>query len=662
MTFNDEYKNQIESIKADSYIKQRVLSKLEKKEVKKKTVPFKALATAAVCLLLAAVLAIPNFTDYFKGSISGEKETVSEDYIAKEEQNKALKNLSYNEIYEKVKEIADFSDAEMELYAEGDTGIAVGDDVATSSSAANGTTKPSSSNKNSATKNDGIADYSETTAQVEGVTESDVVKTDGKYIYALSQRDAKIRIVKAGKTPEKKAEINLLNPYKGQSIYVNGNRLVVFGSDYSEDIQQENKESYSKYDMRAAPKTTAYIYDISNPEEPKMLIKCQQSGNFEDSRLIGDKLYIISNYLINTNDIDQAKPESYVPTVECKDYNGAMEADCVYVSEVCKEARYTVICGYDITDGSLMGSQSVLGGTYALYCSTNNIITAGYSNNNKTAITRYEINDGKITLKAEGSIKGSLLNQFSIDEYKGNFRFVTTYSYGEEGESAASGASGTVYYRIYQANMLTVLNGNLKQIGSIEKIAPDEQIYSVRFMGDMAYFVTFRQVDPLFSVDLSNPQKPKIVGSLKIPGFSNYLFPYGENLLLGIGQDADENTGASRGVKLSMFDIKNPADVRETAKEILDINSSDALFSHKNAMILPEKNIIGFDAWDNTRAYMIYSFENRKFVKRAQVDLGTTGLYAKGLYIGNEIYIVTTDSITVLDINSFDKVGEISFK
>ena len=636
MSFKDNYKNQIDSVSADGYLKQKVLNKIEETmdSKKKRSFPvFRVTAAVAVCIVLAIVIAVPRLTDVFK--TNSETETESELYVVEEEKTTALKNLSYDEIFDKISEMSyDMEHDDGMILYEGAIG-----DVATDIADAKGNTNASNGKPNSSSAND----FSETTAQVEGVVEADVVKTDGRYIYALSLKDTKLRIIRAGKNPEKVSEFYLENPYKGQTMYVYKDRLVIFGT----KVKDRTTESY--------------IYDISNPSKPKKIIKCSQSGEYTDSRLIGDKLYMISNYIVNTNDIDKPNPASYVPSIECKDYNGPMKPECVYLNEVRNSASYTVICGYDINDGSMKGSQSVLGGTYAIYCSTNNIITAGFSRNNSTAVTRYEIKDGKITLKAEGKIKGRLLNQFAIDEYKGNFRFVTNYSYGEENSDEASGSSGTVYYRMYTGNMVTVMNEKLEQIGAIGKIAPDEEIYSVRFMGDMAYFVTFRQVDPLFSVDLSNPQKPKIVGSLKIPGFSNYLFPYGENKLLGIGQDADEDTGRLGGIKLSMFDITNPADVKEVSKEILEYNSSDALYSHKNCLVIPDRNIIGFDIYNNGRGYLIYSFSGSKFIKKAQIDLGDTGLYAKGLYIGNEFYIVTNDKVIVFDIDSFENIGLVEF-
>jgi len=671
MSFKDDYKNQIESLSADGYLKEKVLKKIEEKEKKKSFnfLSFKSLAVAALCLVLAVAIALPGtrnfFTDKFKSAseiknpaVSSENVTVDKEDI---ETDIDTKEYNYDEIYKKLSVFQ--SDNEGYDYITKDDGIVMyaeesDTDFDSAQNKSNSAKPGASMDKNDATS-DKSEDFSETNNQVDGVDEADVVKTDGKYIYALTVNDRKIRIIKAGEKPEEIGEIYLENPYKGQNMYIHKDRLVVFGTAVPFFARYSNR----MIDYNHSGTTEAYIYDISKPEKPEKITKCVQSGDYSDSRLIGNKLYMISNYFVNTNNMDKDDVETYVPMVECKDYNEPMEANCIHVSEYCNTATYTVICGYDITDGSLKGSQSVLGGTYSLYCSSDNIIAAGYEHNNYTSLKRFAIKDGNITFKGEGKVRGSLLNQFSIDEYKGNFRFVTTYSYGEDtSKPTASGSSGTVYYRMITANMLTVLDSNLKQIGSIEKIAPDERVYSVRFMGDTAYFVTFRQVDPLFSVDLSDPKNPKIIGALKIPGFSDYLFPFGENMLLGIGQDADENTGRTNGMKLSMFDIKNPSDVKESAKVILDVFSSDALYSHKSSLISYDRNLIGFDVYNDGRGYMLYSFENGKFLKKAQYDIGNSSLYVRGLYIGDLLYIVTGTKILSIDINTFKVLNEIDFK
>ena len=131
-------------------------------------------------------------------------------------------------------------------------------------------------------------------------------------------------------------------------------------------------------------------------------------------------------------------------------------------------------------------------------------------------------------------------------------------------------------------NTLYVLDDKLKELSRIEELAPDESIYSARFIGNTGYFVTFRQMDPLFSVDLSDPKKPEILGALKIPGFSEYLHPYGDGLLLGIGMDTDPTGMTTNGVKLSMFDVSDPKDVREIQKYVIEgAYSTDAAYNYK---------------------------------------------------------------------------------
>ena len=162
-----------------------------------------------------------------------------------------------------------------------------------------------------------------------------------------------------------------------------------------------------------------------------------------------------------------------------------------------------------------------------------------------TEIAKFHYKDGRITGVAAGSVKGYLNDSFSLNEYDGTLRVVSTY-YDEMWE---------------EWNALYILDEKLQQLSAIEDLAQGETIRSARFFGTTGYFVTFRQTDPLFSVDLSDPENPKVLGELKISGFSSYLHFYGENLLLGIGYEADENTGSTTGLKLSMFDISDPADL-----------------------------------------------------------------------------------------------------
>lgn len=201
---------------------------------------------------------------------------------------------------------------------------------------------------------------------------------------------------------------------------------------------------------------------------------------------------------------------------------------------------------------------------------------------------------------------------------------------------------------------------NLDLIGKIDGLAKNEKVYSVRFSGDTAYFVTFRTVDPLFTVDLSDPANPVILSELKIPGFSNYLHPYSDGLLFGLGQDADERTGWTRGMKLSMFDVSDPHAVSEKHCLKLDSYSSEALYNHKAILVSAEKDLIGFPT---ETGYVIYGYDTEKgFYKKAETALEK--LWAshdiRGLYSGDYVYIVTQDFTAVMrmaDLELLTTVG-----
>lgn len=652
MNFNDDYKNQVDKISLDNDVKVKIMENLNEPKKKSRT-PYIIGSLAVACAVLAMAFYTPIKDLFITPDDTKQPEVITDTISPNIAEN-------YETVYEKIKELNDkVSDSEMIddgfILYEGvttGTGVAVDKSEATMDVAANSANSGTSSNK---------SNYSETTTQVEGVDEADVVKTDGEYIYVLSKRNYKLRIIKAGKEPKQVATIPLDElPSYDKNVYLSGDRLVIYGTRYTNEKKTETSDDVASYSKSIADRNITYnsiretvslIYDISNPENPKKVIECVQDGVCADSRLIGDKLYMISNYSVVNPNIDIENPETFVPKVYCGDEGGAVKADCIYINPDANSLCYTVICGYDVNDGKLKGTQSILGGTYTVYCSTENIITVGYSGE-ETQVSRYAINDGLVEFKAEGEIKGTLLNQFSIDEYNGYFRFVTTeqkWKTKEDGEK--------VSYTSETSNSLYVLDGDLKEVGSITDLAPDERVYSVRFMGDTAYFVTFRQVDPLFSADLSDPKNPKIIGKLKIPGFSDYLYPYGNGKLLGIGQDADENTGRTGNVKLSMFDISDPSNVTEGSKKILDISYSEALYNHKAILVDTEKNIIAFDGYTNTgKVYNVYEFKNGEFNFLKQINVDMKGDETRGLYIGDEFYIVTEQTIWVYDMNTFEEI------
>ncbi|MBQ7726764.1 MAG: beta-propeller domain-containing protein [Clostridia bacterium] len=519
-------------------------------------------------------------------------------------------------------------------------------------------------------------DYSETTKQVEGVDEADVVKTDGKNLYCLSYRytepgeKTELRIVNIeGEKPSLLSSVTIdHNQLAGNlQMYVSGDRLILVGSEFA---LSNEKEPFVYADGATARPSMFYggyrsaysfldIYDISDQSAPKRVDRLTQSGTYSDSRMIDGTCYLITDYSLWPEQVEEEDPTTYVPWTCKDDETFVVPAESICLYDYCQSAQYTVVCGYDVSTGDLFATQSVFGGSGAVYCNTENLVTAGYARDDKTQIVRFSLTDHDIKAVASTTIDGTLLNQFSIDEYKGNFRFVTTEYrtkiVEENGVSyVTSDSSDTV-------NSLLVLDGSLKPLGSIRDLAPGERVYSVRFMGDTAYFVTFRQVDPLFSADLSDPKHPKILGSLKIPGFSNYLFPYGEGQLLGIGQNADEETGRTDTVKLSMFDIHDPANVTEIAKADTDALYAEALYNHKAALADAGKNLIGFAAESEETVYLLYAYENGKFVKKAQIPVDKDTAQIRGLYAGNTFYIVSGVDILYFPIDDPDNLQRMTF-
>ena len=282
---------------------------------------------------------------------------------------------------------------------------------------------------------------------------------------------------------------------------------------------------------------------------------------------------------------------------------------------------------------------------------------------------------GDTLFTPDGAAREGLDKALSLFKMEGVWLGAVTALSAEDAQKALEKAGLHSYFRFVLTeefanggtqNSLVILDGNLKETGKIENIAKNEKVYSVRFMGDVAYFVTFRQVDPLFSVDVSDPTSPKIIGSLKIPGFSDYLFPYGEGKLLGVGRSADETTGRVNGMKLSLFDISNPANVTESFKTVVGNTYSEALTNHKATLADAEKNLIAFPYNDEKGTkYLIYSLESTGFALKAEIPLGgdtSTWGTCRGLYIGKLFYAVSDKEIAVIDMQNFQKITELKIK
>ncbi len=648
--FKENYNNSLNNIKANDSVKQNILKQIEletQAKSQKNVIKFTRAVTA-----IAAAFAI--LLSVWSVNKNGNVPQVQSPATTPTNAENLTYADSYNQIFKKIKSLAKNNNFALFEYATDDMAI---EENATAQNVTAGTSAKGNNNTyKDVTESTQSAktDYSTTNTQVENVDEADIIKTDGEYIYILKRQknsysSVYLTVVKAGKEPKLVSKISVstegFNP--GEEMYLYNNRLVILGSYYDSTANNEF--------------CMASVFDVSDPDNIKKMYTLNQSGIYNTSRMIEDKLYLISNYSVFPGGLNKNDTNTYIPQITSKNHTGSVSCNSIVINENCTSSTYTVISGYDITNGELVENNSILGGTDHLYCSTKNIITADYTSHGYTVVNRFEIKDGGVKYKAEGEIEGYIHNQFSIDEHNGYFRFVATANTTYETESAMVFTSETY-------NHLFVLDEDLKIVGAIKDLAPGEDIKSARFMGDIAYFVTYEQIDPLFSVDLSNPENPKIIGELKIPGFSDYLFPFGEGILLGFGREQNSITG-SFNLKLSLFDISDPANVTESAKQITNGQYSDSSYNHKATFVDTKRKLVGFfEEYEYTQpgeyrcSYVLYKYENGAFTEKLNIPLNNAVSFnlARGLYIGEEFYVVSYSRIDVIDLNTFEKISSIN--
>lgn len=485
------------------------------------------------------------------------------------------------------------------------------------------------------------ADHSTTNVQVEGVDEGDIVKTDGNNLYILSGQTVRILKANPGSALKKLSEISLASDlqktkvgenseYWGYSggfqpsdLYVEGSTLVVVGSDYnaSRPMPMERNMKMMAPIWNSA-RTAVRVYDISNAEKPSLVRDVSFEGNTVSSRRIGGKLYLVMNAQtsgwVNPAASSGVKAEDVLPVFDdsVKSTKSMAVAPCNKVAILPRipNPQYLMVAVVPV-DGSKADVQTtvILGNAENVYMSLENLYIAATdyqyhwmmpmekssevsAPTEQTNIYRFSVNNAGVSFQTKGTVPGHLLNQFSMDEHEDTFRIATTTNQNWSVEGSRS------------ENGLYVLDERtLDKLGSIENIAPGESIYSARFMGDRAYLVTFKQVDPLFVIDTSNPRSPKILGKLKIPGYSNYLHPIDDTHLLGIGKEVDESIDADKvhsddavyytaiqGVKLAVFDVSDVSNPKEMWKEVIGDRGTESpvLSNHKALLYEPERRLL----------------------------------------------------------------------
>ncbi len=603
-------------------------------------------------------------------------------------------------------------------------------------------------------------DYSKTNIQEENVDEPDIIKTDGEYIYAVSNKT--LFVIKAYAPEDSKIISRIKFKYNPSNIFINENRLVVYGNEYNKFKQ------YGEF-------TFLKVFDITNKEQPKQVRDLDFEGSYFDSRMIGDYVYFITSkrnysYRPFNGILPIVAKNGKILEDKCSSNAKCILPNIYYFNIPYDSYNFTTITAINIKDNEQEINKEiyVFSGSQKMYVSKNNIYITYTKHLNqyeveqkitnqivypslskaeqnkidkienvedfilsksekinkisnivelyiasleptkqnnlrqdiergikteirnmmdeleKTVIHKIAINKNNLEYKTSGEVKGYVLNQFSMSEQNGYFIIATTKN--KEWNRYLNDNEKESYSNLY------VLDKNLKIVGSVEKLAMGEKIYSVRFMQNRAYMTTFKQVDPLFVIDLTEPTNPKVLGKLKVPGYSSYLHPYDENFLIGIGKNTEVNKYGgvqTKGLKLSLFDVSNVKNPKEIDTYVVNGDWSDsiALNNHKaflfskskNLLVLPvnirgmadKNNKNEFSYKENFRGAMVWDINKKGFRLKGRIDhrdlndKNNPNYYdnsvKRSLYIENTLYTFSNNKLKINKLSDLSLINSIEF-
>lgn len=547
--------------------------------------------------------------------------------------------------------------------------------------------------------------YSGTNIQVAGVDELDHVKNDGKYIYTVVGNN--VVIVNAYPPEQMRIIGSVQVNTSIQGIFVQDDKLVILSSSYSPyqtfgNVMEKAIDSFAPCigGCGGRGETQISVYDLRDKSRPTLVRNMSVEGSYHAARLTNGFVYVIASESLHGGGIPRYMVDSEIQTVPATSiayipgeegyvftsvFGLALEGDeyvhrtfltgsgnTIYVSqeniyissirylseevyyrEASKEVIAPLLSGaerslveelvnsdrFDYNSWEMVlnlasrHSDGLRGEERAAF---DEKLQNGLSEvrkrlekeREKSIIHRIAFSGARVTYEASGEVPGRILNQFALDEHEGYLRVATTTGemWGEK-----------------SLNHLFVLDSNLKRVGSVENLAPGERIFSVRFMGDRAYLVTFRNIDPFYVLDLANPREPKVLGYLKIPGFSNYLHPYDEHHVIGIGKDArggSEDFAYYQGLKLSLFDVTDVTNPREVAYLGIGDRGSDSPVLHDHKALL-------FDRARNLLVLPVLVAEINKSAPRDPYYYNPDAVYGEAVWNGAYVLNITADNINV---------------
>ncbi len=535
-----------------------------------------------------------------------------------------------------------------------------------------------------------LKDSSNTNNQVDGVEEGDIIKNDGQYIYVNSYNS--VKIIDSNPTSPKVIGVVQIPENTGiNEIFVSENKLVIIGQNNFYRAYEDKMMNISIMPpMYYEDRVNVLIYDITNKAKPILEREFLFDGSYSSGRTIDNNLYLVTTKYLNlgydyyNNKEMEIKLPSFTDVI--KNETTEIGYDKIKYFPNYVDSKYMFTIGINLEDKTKeIDVDTYLGSTNSIYVSKDSMYAAvsDYSYepmikstdvfnpvySSSTVLYKFSLSNATISPVGQGEVPGTIINQFSMDEHENNFRITTTSE--DLWMTGQNESKNNVY----------ILDENLKVTGKLEGIAPGERIYSTRFMGEKMYMVTFKQVDPLFVIDTSDASNPKILGSLKIPGYSTYLHPVDENHILGFGYDMIENQWGGQqaaGLKISLFDVTNVSKPREIKSEVIGKSGtfSELLYNHKALMFNLNKGLMSFPITRTSDNYKtdfvgayVYNVNADSFnlkTKLSHMDLQDGYDYGyeikRVIYIGDYLYSFSDNEMQIHKISNNTKVSDLDIK
>ncbi len=551
--------------------------------------------------------------------------------------------------------------------------------------------------------------YSETNVQVEGIDEADIVKTDGTYIYLTGndilegRLESKVYIVKAYPPTNISlvSTINLAGHIEG--LYIYDDKLIALTAQHPYGILKVEGDVIPPYPIEQTPVTIVYIYDIQDKEKPTLVKEVNVTGAYVTSRLKGDVLYVITQCMAREDIVeplaksglwiprneDYVWPPAFIVTIATLNLDSLesetssyvtppidkiyMSNDNLYIVSVKDRDVYRIMFERSLEIVRPMLPDEVIEELNAvesiydkaqiidewfnklpleqkLLISRTLIEELNETLIEETYIYRFDldgIHDGKAAI---GMVPGRVLEQFAIHEKNGYFMIATTVN-----KVCITEKSGEVMPIVNWESencFYTLRASDMEVLGKLEGLAKGERIYAARVIGDYAFLVTYRRVDPLYCIDISDPTNPKAIGYLKELGYSGYLHPYGDHYLIGVGVSTDD-AGRVTGLKVSLYDFSDPTKITKISEVKLDHQYSEVLWSYHAFTFNPAKSYMMFPVWNGI---VVISINDMTLSLKGTINVD----YARrGIYIDDYIYAIGS-GIVVVDDATLETIAQLS--